>query len=677
METKERRRIAELPRQIANKIAAGEVVDRPLSIVKELVENAIDAGANSIVIEIKNGGKSYLRVTDNGCGIEKEDVELAFKRHATSKIREVSDLDEISSLGFRGEALASIAAVSRTELITRTGQEKSGIRIRLEGGEVAEKVDTGCPEGTTVIIEDLFYNTPARLKFMKTDATESTLIIDFISKMALAYPEIKMRMINNGNILFSTTGKGDAYANILTIYSKDLGERLIPISAQEEGISLTGFVSPPNQSKTNRKHQIFFVNGRSIVSKVMENGINDGYTERLFEGRFPIAFLFLQLSPGRLDVNIHPNKREVRFADERRIREFISSAIRSCLEQKEALTEVRASQLFPEKGAPQKINQRMTTDVPGSGRNNGGVRSNGTGTANPFALHAQVKSERQSEAQVDIKKLLSTKREEAQKQQQINAYSTAGEKESRNDTKQQPQPSMVQEGPSAAPLSQEGKEKEGPEKAAGAAASLLQSLGNIQRENKPFAVQNIQVTGSIFGTYITGADEDSFYLIDQHAAHERVFYEELLNAYQKEEKLQQLLLTPLVINLSYGTKNDSAVMLDFLGNMGFQLEEFGPAAYLVKAVPLFMELDEAQEFLHFLLDNLSEEEELTDQKKVERIITQACKKAVKAHDLLEMAEIRKLIEDLSRTKNPYSCPHGRPTVIRMRKYEIEKMFKRV
>lgn len=651
METGERRRIAELPKQIADKIAAGEVVDRPLSIVKELVENAIDAGSTAIVVEIKNGGKSYLRVTDDGCGIEKEDVELAFKRHATSKIRAVSDLDEISSLGFRGEALASISAVSRTELITRTKQEKSGIRIRLEGGEVVEKGDTGCPEGTTVIIEDLFYNTPARLKFMKTDATESTLIIDFISKMALAYPEIKMRMINNGNILFSTTGKGDAYANILTIYSKDLGERLIPLSVQGEQMSLTGFISPPSQSKTNRKHQIFFVNGRSIVSKVMENGINDGYAERLFEGRFPIAFLFLHLSPEKLDVNIHPNKREVRFDEEKTVRDFISSAIKSCLEQKEALTEVRANQLFPEPGKQQKHVQQ-TNHFPTSEKSN-------THAANPFTLHAQVKKEKQNEKQVDIKKLLSIKREEERQKAEMKAYPTVEKNTGTRDTEKPQQASAVQETQEKNP------------------ASLVQSLGNVQRENKPFEVQNIQVTGSIFGTYITGTDEDSFYLIDQHAAHERVFYEQLLNAYQEEEKLQQLLLTPLVINLSYSIKNDSTVMLDFLGNMGFQLEEFGPAAYLVKAVPLFMALDEAQELLRFLLDNLSEEETLTDQKKVERIITQACKKAVKAHDLLEMAEIRKLMEDLGKARNPYSCPHGRPTVIRMRKYEIEKMFKRV
>ncbi len=271
MEVFGNKRIIELPKTVADKIAAGEVVERPLSIVKELVENSIDAGANSIIVEIKKGGKTYLRVTDNGSGIEKEDVDLAFKRHATSKIKTASDLDYIDSLGFRGEALASIAAVSRVELITKTAGEKSGIRVKIEGGEVLEKDDTGCPEGTTIIIEDLFFNTPARLKFMKQDATESTLIIDFISKMTLAYPSIKIRLINNGNILFSTAGKGEIYSNILTIYSKEIGDKLIHLQEESKEMMLEAFVSAPNNSKTNRKSQIFFVNGRYISSKVMEN----------------------------------------------------------------------------------------------------------------------------------------------------------------------------------------------------------------------------------------------------------------------------------------------------------------------------------------------------------------------------------------------------------------------
>ena len=608
MEAIENKRIIELSKTVYDKIAAGEVVDRPLSIVKELIENSIDAGASSVVVEIKNGGKSYIRVTDNGGGIEKSDVELAFKRHATSKIRSASDLDHISSLGFRGEALSSIAAVSRVELITKTAGEKSGIRIRLEGGEILEKEDTGCPEGTTIIVEDLFFNTPARMKFLKPDATESTLIIDFVSKMALAYPQIKIRLVNNGNILFSTAGKGDIYSNILTIYSKEIGEKLIHLREEYGQLALEAFVSAPNNSKTNRKSQIFFVNGRYISSKVMENAVTDAYQEKLFEGRYPIAFLFLHVSPENLDVNIHPNKKEVRFDDERLVREFLAEAIRNGLKSKDAIPEIKRDNIFKTKN--------------------------------------EVEPEMKKAEQVDIKKLLSEQRESEKRepvQEQIRETGTSYETGAidRN-------PGQTESRFEAEPM-----------------------------KPNEFDMRELTVTGSIFGTYITAVDDTCFYLIDQHAAHERIFYEKLLAQYQNEEKAQQLILTPAVINVTHAVKNDTGGMLDFLGNFGFQIEEFGPTAYIMKAIPVFMELEEARDFIDYLLDNISEEAELDNQMKIQSIITNACKKAVKAHDLLDKKEIDRLMADLAKTKNPYSCPHGRPTFVRLKQYEIEKMFKRV
>jgi len=612
MEAFENKRIIELPKQVADKIAAGEVVDRPLSIVKELVENSIDAGATSIIVEIKNGGKSYLRVTDNGSGIAKEDVALAFKRHATSKIRSASDLDHISSLGFRGEALASIAAVSRVELITKTAGDKSGIRIKIDGGELLEKEDTGCPEGTTIIIEDLFFNTPARLKFMKPDATESTLIIDFISKMTLAYPQIKIRLINNGNILFSTPGKGDIYSNILTIYSKEIGDKLIHLQEDNGQLSLEAFVSAPNNSKTNRKSQIFFVNGRYINSKVMENAVTDAYLEKLFEGRYPIAFLFLQVAPENLDVNIHPNKKEVRFDDERSVRDFITGSIKNSLQTKAAIPEIKEKNLFQFQNSGTKIGEPLEAKI-------------------QVELNRNSVKKQKTEEQVDIKKLLFEQR----KLEQI------------NEAKEEYQPD----------ISDVSAEK--------------------PRVRDDFDMKELSIMGSIFGTYITAVDDNSFYLIDQHAAHERIFYEQLLTQYQNEDKAQQLILTPIVINVSHAVKNDTGGMLDFLGNFGFQIEEFGPTAYIIKAIPVFMGLDEAKDFIDYLLDNVSEEVDLDNQKKISAIITNACKKSVKAHDVLDKQEIERLIADLAKTKNPYSCPHGRPTFIRLNQYEIEKMFKRV
>lgn len=635
MEAFENKRIIELPKQVADKIAAGEVVDRPLSIVKELVENSIDAGATSIIVEIKNGGKSYLRVTDNGSGIAKEDVDLAFKRHATSKIRSAADLDHISSLGFRGEALASIAAVSRVELITKTAGDKSGIRIKIDGGELLEKEDTGCPEGTTIIIEDLFFNTPARLKFMKPDATESTLIIDFISKMTLAYPQIKIRLINNGNILFSTPGKGDIYSNILTIYSKEIGDKLIHLREDNGQMSLEAFVSAPNNSKTNRKSQIFFVNGRYINSKVMENAVTDAYLEKLFEGRYPITFLFLKVAPENLDVNIHPNKKEVRFDDERFVRDFITESIKTSLQTKDAIPEIKEKNLFKFQNPGTKIGEPLEAQ-------------------NIVELNGIFAEKQKPEEQVDIKKLLFEQRKLELISEEKEEY-RPDIKQPEQNKKQQPEPDHRKPG----------------------MVEISDALADKPRVMNNFDMKELSVLGSIFGTYITAVDDNSFYLIDQHAAHERVFYEQLLAQYQKEDKAQQLILTPIVINVSHAVKNDTGGMLDFLGNLGFQIEEFGPTAYIIKAIPVFIGLDEAKDFIDYLLDNVSEEADLDNQKKINVIITNACKKAVKAHDVLDKQEIDRLIADLAKTKNPYSCPHGRPTFIRLNQYEIEKMFKRV
>ena len=638
MDIIKKNRIAELPKHVADKIAAGEVVDRPLSIIKELVENAIDAGATSVIIEIKNGGKTYIRITDNGSGIEKDDVALAFKRHATSKVQNASDLDRITTLGFRGEALASIAAVSRTELITKTPDAKIGVSLKLEGGEIVEKNDIGCPEGTTVIIEDLFFNTPARMKFMKTDATESTLIIDFVSKMALAYPDIKMRLINNGNILFSTPGKGDIYANILTIYSKEIGDKLIHVQEGEGELSLEAYVSPPSYTKTNRRHQIFFVNGRYINSKVMEKAISEAYKEKLFEGRYPVAFLFLKIDPERLDVNIHPNKKEVRFEDERAILEFLVRAIRKNLNTKDAIAEIKQENIFKMNRPP--VDKPVNSMPPAGKIEKMPLETRLTETRDPVAEPArinitdmgttgiqQVAEKVVAEEQVDIKKLLFEER--------------------------QAENTKVLEKPEVYQTAQE--EQRG-----------------IDR-----VFEEMEIMGTLFGTYIAGIHEDVFYLIDQHAAHERIFYEQLLAQYEGEEKLQQPILLPFVVNVTYAVKNDVQDWLDFLGNMGYIIEEFGPKAFIIKGIPMFMELEEAQSLIDYFMDNIAQGKDLKDQKKLDKIITNACKKAVKAHDVLDIKEIHQLMKDLGKAKNPYHCPHGRPTLIKMSKYEVEKMFKRV
>lgn len=604
-----------LDKVIADKIAAGEVIERPISIVKELVENALDAGADSLVVEIKTGGKSYIRVTDNGCGIPYEEAETAFLRHATSKIETASDLDAIDTLGFRGEALASIAAVTRTELVTKTADSKTGIRLVLHGSMVIQKEQTGCPDGTTIVVTDLFYNTPARLKFMKSDSAESGLIIEFISQMALAYKDVKFRLINNGKILFSTLGDGNRLNTILRVYSDVDARNMVPVYFSEGGLQLEGYISTPAFSKTTRGSQIYFVNGRVVSSKVIERGVAAGYKERLFEGRYPVTYLFLRVDPHTLDVNIHPNKREVRFDDESAVTDFISRAIKEALATKDAV--VDAGNLFKDmdkKISASKVYERVFE---------------------PFREKVPEHLSKREEEQVDIKQLLSIVDNEPHK--------TA----------------VKTETAVSAP------EDAGPE------------LSVYEPQLKPFDFSQLEITGVIFDTYITAVDGSVFYLIDQHAAHERIFYEKLVAEYENGEKARQPLLMPLIINVSLAVSENRFDWLNALTKMGFTIAEFGQGTFRITEIPMFMELSEAEDFLNEFIENMTNSTDLSNRVVIDKLIMMSCKAAVKANDKLSTEEINALIKDLSSCINPFSCPHGRPTFIRLTRYEIEKMFKRV
>jgi DNA mismatch repair protein MutL len=598
-----------LSKIVADKIAAGEVVDRPVSIVKELVENSIDAGASQISIEIKNGGKSYIRVTDNGYGIGKNDILLAFMRHATSKITEAEDLNHIETLGFRGEALASISAVSRVELITKSSEDKTGSKFVIEGGEVIENTPIGCPDGTTLVVSDLFYNTPARLKFMKSDSTESTLIIDFISKIALAYPNIIIRLLSNGVNLFTTPGKGDRFNTILTVYNREIGEGLLPFSTESDNIRLEGFVSKPSYSKTNRKNQIFFVNGRVISSKIIETGLEEAYFDKMFDGRFPVAFLFMTIDPAKLDVNIHPNKREVRFEDDRVIREYLSKEIRSVLNTKKSIPEIKIKK--PE----------MAKNIE---------------TGN----------------QVNIKELLSTIREK----EDFDNFTNPSSSDEINSISSKEINSIS------------SKEID--------FINLDKTEIKIEKYH-PFLMNELHLVGIIFETYIIATFEHTFYMIDQHAAHERIFYESLINMYKNRNKTVQTLMMPLIINVSYTIKENAYDWMDLLIDAGYDIESFGPKAYKINGIPAFMSISEAENFITYFIENISEDTDLANEKIIDKIISKSCKSAIKAGDLISMEEAKALISSLSACENPYSCPHGRPTFIKLTKYEIERMFKRV
>lgn len=642
-----------LEKHIADKIAAGEVVDRPVSIVKELVENAVDAGATSIVVEMKNGGKSYLRVTDDGCGIPSDQVETAFLRHATSKISNVKDLDAIGTLGFRGEALASIGAVSRTEILTKTRDSKTGTRVLFHGGEVLTHEQTGCPDGTTLIVTDLFYNTPARLKFLKSDSAESGMIIDFLSQMALAYKDIKFRLINNGNVLFATNGDGNRFNTIVRVYKNVDPKNLTAVNYEEGKLKLEGYISTPAQSKNSRSSQIFFVNGRVVHSKVMEKGLMEGYRERIFEGRHPVAYLFLETDPADLDVNIHPNKREVRFDKEADIIDFMTRAIRSCLNTEAAM--VSGTSLFKENTA-------------------------------------DYKEEAKKEKQVDIKSFLSTKVKE-----DTFEYKTP----ERPDPAPVPKAEQVKPASPIRPITPitpivpvkpaaPVAEKSTAEIPVAAPADYKPQTTIVKRPEpaepkltvkpavqKPFDFDELMITGSIFNTYITAVSGDTFYLIDQHAAHERIFYEKLVKEYEEEEKTRQPIMIPLIINVDLKTDEDKFSWLTALTKMGYTIGEFGQGSYRISEIPTFMTLEEAEDFANDFIEQITDSTNLRNTVIIEKLIMKSCKAAVKGGDSLSLTELQALINDLKNCVNPFSCPHGRPTFVKLTKYEIERLFKRI
>ena len=590
-------RIRTLPKEISDKIAAGEVVERPLSIVKELLENAIDAGAASIVVEIQNGGKTYVRLTDNGCGIPARDAALVFQRYATSKITTAEDLASIQTLGFRGEALASIAAVSRVELITKTTQQKTGVKITVEGGNVTDMEETGAEDGTTIIVSDLFFNTPVRKKFLKPDRTESALIVDYLSKMALAYPNIRMRLIHNGTILFSTQGKGNVLQNILTVYSRQTANGLIPVQGnqKERGYALSGYVSRPDQSRSNRKHLIYFVNGRWIRSPLIDDVLREAYTDKLFAGRYPAAFLFLRIPPDRLDVNIHPHKTEIKFLDEQEIRTFMVQSIRQ--------------NLLSEDAAP---NMARYLTVKSSRRN-------------------QSDDKEETVSQIDIKHI------------------------SLNDERTHYETVLSEIAP---------------EESAGRNAPADKLPG------ERFLFSELRILGCVFAGYIVAQGSDTLYMIDQHAAHERILFEKLRGTAGGKSPDAQMMITPILMEIPLYLREEAPERLTLLMELGYHIEEFGPKEYIIKEIPALMDPSEAEAFLNDVLNNEPGTGRTEPKAEKERLIMHACKAAVKVANILDIRELESLLRALDETENPFTCPHGRPTFLRFSQRDIEKLFLR-
>ena len=632
-----------------DKIAAGEVIERPASVDKELVENAIDAGATSVTVEIKDGGITFIRIADNGCGIAKEDVRPAFYRHSTSKIRSVDDLSYIHSLGFRGEALSSIAAVSQTELLTKTREDEFGTRYVINGGKEERLEEASAPDGTSFFIRQLFYNIPARRKFLKTAMTEASHVGELMNRIALSHPEISFRFINNGQPKLHTSGNGQLKDVIYHIYGRDVADNLFPAEYEKNGLRITGFIGAPLISRGNRNFENYFVNCRYIKSQVIYKSIEDAYKDFTMQHRFPFTVLHIGMSGEDVDVNVHPAKMEVRFHNQQELYQAVYEAVDKGL---------RGKELIP----------KVTVDVP---------------KAVDAGKKAQAEKPEREEKQVQAEKPAPPPAGErdldyfmAEMKRRVHSYH---EENSRKE-KKQPLREEKQKQPYQAGMV---REPEIPYREKDAGKPPQEPAKQLDLFEERFLERKAQaehkLIGQVFDTYWLVEYHENLYIIDQHAAHERVLYEKTLSGMNTREFTSQMISPPIVLNLTMQEQEALVRFEDRFTRIGFEFEEFGQGSYAVRAVPGNLFSIAKKELLLDMLDSLSDElgrnlaPELID----EKIASMSCKAAVKGNMRLSAAEADALIGELLVLENPYHCPHGRPTIISMSKRELEKKFKRI
>ena len=650
-----------------DKIAAGEVIERPASIVKELAENAIDAGAGAIVIEIKEGGISFIRITDNGCGIAKEDVSNAFLRHSTSKIRSVDDLMDIHTLGFRGEALSSIAAVSRVELITKTRENDFGITYRIEGGKEISIEETGAPDGTTFLVRQLFYNTPARRKFLKTPMTEASHVADLVTRLALSHPEISFQFINNGQSKIHTSGNGNLKDVIYHIYGRDIASHLLEVKAENEHLKLTGYIGEPIVSRGNRNFENYYINGRYVKSQMISKAIEDAYKDFTMQHKYPFTVLHLEVKGDLLDVNVHPTKMEVRFGNQQEVYNFLCEAIGRSLRHEELIPHVevpeppRSAEVSFSSTASQEKNKKTEEKQStlrekqsavciskNKSQTKQSVLCNNAGKTGKKDLDYFMKQMRE-------RVMSRHQEEEAEKIVPVHEITKSNViKEETVTYRSTPAQDTVPEKPKQLNLFEE---------------KLLDKQ----------SVKEHRIIGQLFETYWLIEFQNSLYIIDQHAAHERVLYEKTLQGMKSRDYTSQNISPPIVLNLSMGEAQLLEKYMDQFTRIGFEFENFGPDSYAVCAVPDNLFSIAKKELLMEMIDSLSDEiyTGLTPDVVDEKIASMSCKAAVKGNMKLSYAEADALIGELLALDNPYHCPHGRPTIISMSKREIEKKFKRI
>lgn len=627
-----------LDQKTIDNIAAGEVIERPASVVKELVENAVDAKANAVTVEIKDGGMTLIRVTDNGIGIPKDQVKTAFLRHATSKIRSVEDLLSVSSLGFRGEALSSISAVAQVELVTKTAESFSGVSYKIYGGEEEAFDDIGAPDGTTFLVKNLFYNTPARRKFLKSATTEAGYVEQMMVHIALSHPEISFKFIHNNKNKIYTSGNGKVKDIIYHIYGRDVAGALIPIEAQNEDVKVTGFVAKPYVSRGNRNYESYFINGRYIKSSIIYKAIEEGYRTFTMKHRYPFVCLDFKIDQELLDVNVHPTKMEIRFRNGREIYELVVDAVRAALLQKDLVQDVLRE-------TPKKKELPKTKEVK---------------KPEPFEVNRRKEEVQKVEQQGQAV------------QQQIEKPShpvkkTPTASESSKNTKKS----------TYAGLNYNTQKKEFPQYKTDELSSNQMTL----REDPVFSVQarpDRKILGQLFKTYWLIEYEDQLFIMDQHAAHEKVNYERLMKNFKEKEIYSQRLEPPMVVTVSMTEAEALTRYKDAFAGLGFTIESFGGNEYCIREVPANLYGIGERDLFMELLDAVSQENGTLDTEVIaSKIATMACKMSIKGNQRVSLMEVEHLLDELMKLENPYQCPHGRPTIIKMSKYEIDKKFKRI
>lgn len=702
------KKIAVLDQNTIDKIAAGEVVERPSSVVKELVENAIDAGATAITVEITDGGKKLIRITDNGSGMDAEQVPLAFLRHATSKIEKVEDLTHIASLGFRGEALSSIAAVSQVELITKTPSGISGTRYVIEGGKEQSLEEMGAPEGTTFLIRNLFYNTPARSKFLKSDMTEAGYINTLMEQLALSHPEISFKYIQNRQVKLSSSGNYSVKDVIYSVYGREIAKALLDVSYENDFMKIEGFVGKPEISRGNRTFENYYINGRYVKNKIITKAIEDGYKGLVMQHKFPFVSLRIEMDGNDLDVNVHPAKREVRFARETEVYTAIYETVRKVLTHRELIPQVsvgkdeptsRTEQIKPG-NIPEPFEVKRRQEMYGHPNRTANIASHAAPTASEVRSTAPVPSipynkptngtasygsaetaHNSSASSADKYKRVDSLRENPvygsqpfTKEEEEMFSGTLKDGRNENSATETADYEVISEKPAeSAPPEVDNEPIKSQEQEPPKQLELFE-----ERLLAPESRSRHRLIGQLFDTYWLVQFEDNFYIIDQHAAHEKVYYERFVKQFQSQNIQSQYVSPPLIVSLSLEEENLLKANKKYFRDFGFEIEPFGGREYSISAVPSsLLGMTEEELFLemldHLTADGSKDAFEIF----ASRLATMACKAAVKGNYSMSPQEADKLIDELLTLDNPYNCPHGRPTIIAMSKTEIEKKFKRI